>query len=78
MSKRGQGEGSIYRMADGRWRAAVSVGWKVNAEGNPVQVRKVFTAETRAEVQKQLTKALRDRELGLPIAPERQTLGQFL
>jgi hypothetical protein len=26
--KRGNAEGSIYHMKDGRWRAAVMVGWK--------------------------------------------------
>lgn len=78
MSKRGQNEGSIYKAPDGRWRGALSLGWKMNEEGQPVQARKVFSGRTRAEVQKLLTKALRDQELGLPVAPERQTVGQFL
>jgi integrase len=76
--KRGQGEDSIYQMKDGRWRAAVSIGWKKNEAGEPVQSRKVFTAQARGDVQRALTKALRDRELGLPIAPEKQTVAQFL
>ena len=46
MSKRGQGEGSVYQMADGRWRAAVSNGYR---DGKPL--RKVYTARTRGEVQ---------------------------
>jgi integrase len=76
--RRGQQEGSIYRMGDGRWRSAISLGWKKNKAGQTVMARKVFTSRTRGEVQKMLTKALRDRELGLPIAPERQTVAQFL
>ena len=64
--KRGQNEGSIYKMADGRWRAAVSVGWR---DGK--RMRKVFTAKTRRDVQDKLTIALRSRQLGLPLPGER-------
>ena len=73
MRKRGQNEGSIYRMKDGRWRAAVSVGWK-----NGKRVRKTFTGKTRVQVAEKLKEALRSQQLGLPIAPEKQTVGQFL
>src|SRR6516165_9322143 len=41
--KRGNSEGSIYRMKDGRWRAAVMIGKK--PDGKPI--RKIFTAHTR-------------------------------
>ena len=34
--------------------------------------------KTRQEVAKKLTAALRDREAGLPVLPERQTVGEFL
>ena len=71
--KRGQNEGSIYRMKDGRWRAAVSVGWK---DGK--RVRKVLTGKTRRDVSERLTALLRSQQLGLPVAPEKQTVGQFL
>ena len=40
--------------------------------------RKSFYGESRREVQQQLTKALRDHEQGLPVAPERQTVQQFM
>jgi len=73
MRKRGENEGSIYRMKDGRWRAAVSVGWK---EGK--RVRKVLTGKTRRDVSERLTVLLRSQQLGLPVAPENQTVGQFL
>lgn len=77
--RRGQGEGSIYQMKDGRWRAAVSLGWKNNTtEGNVVWKRKVLTARTRSDVQEQLTKILRDQDLGLPICSQKQSTAQFL
>ena len=72
--KRGNSEGSIYKMQDGRWRAAVTIG--KGADGKPK--RKVFTAATRHEVQEQLTVGLRDLQLGLLVAPEKQTVGRFL
>src|ERR1035437_4070414 len=67
--KRGNSEGSIYHMQDGRWRAAVSVG-----KGK----RKTFTAATRHEVADEMTKALRDQQRGININPEKQTVGEFL
>jgi integrase len=72
--KRGNSEGSIYRMTDGRWRAAVTVGF--DADGK--QIRKIFTKPTRHEVQDELTKALREQQLGLPIVSEKQTTAKFL
>src|ERR1035437_7861657 len=72
--KRGNAEGSIYHMQDGRWRAAVTTG--KDADGKPK--RKVFTAGTRHEVADEMTKALRDRQRGINIDPEKQTVGDFL
>lgn len=72
--KRGNNEGSIYKMQDGRWRAALTIG--KDSDGRPK--RRVFTARTRHEVQDQLAAGLRDLQLGLLVAPERQTVGQFL
>jgi len=71
--KRGNNEGSIYELQDGRWRAAISLGFE---NGKPK--RKVFTAVTRAEVAKDLGKAIRDLQLGIQPIPERQTVGEFL
>src|SRR5262245_45070875 len=76
--RRGQNEGSIYKMADGRWRAAVSLGWRPDGTGEVLWKRKVFTGKTRADVQQRLTEALRDQQRGLPIDSRKQTLGQFL
>jgi len=72
--KRGNSEGSIYKMTDGRWRASVTVGW--DAAGK--QIRKIFTKPTCHEVQDELKKALRDQQLGIPIVSEKQTVEKFL
>jgi integrase len=74
MSKRrGNSEGSIYEDADGRWRAAMTVGYR-----NGKRQRKKFSGATRAEVAGKLTAALRSQQLGLPAANERTTVKQFL
>src|ERR1039457_2016276 len=72
--KRGNSEGSIYHMKDGRWRAAVTIG--KDAAGKTQ--RKVFTAGTRHEVQDQLNDGLKDLKLGLLVPPRKQSVGQFL
>jgi integrase len=71
--KRGQNEGSIFEEHPGKWRASISVGRK---DGR--RVRKQFSGSTRRGVQEKLTKALRDQQLGINVAPQRQTVGQFL
>jgi len=76
--KRGNAEGSIYRMKDGRWRAAVMVGWKIAPDGRRIPDRKTFTASTRHQVAADLTAALRDRDRGVNIKPGRLTVGAFL
>lgn len=73
MSKRGQNEGSVFQRTDGRWTAVVNLGWE-----NGRRRRKYFYGVTRAEVQEKLVEALRSKQLGLPVAPERQTVAQFL
>lgn len=72
--KRGNAEGSIYHMQDGRWRGAVTIGW--NPDGS--QIRKIYTAATRHEVAEQMTDALRDKKHGININPGKQTVGEFL
>ena len=67
--KRGNSEGSIYKMSDGRWRAAVSVG-----KGK----RKTFTGSTRHEVADAMTVALRDQQRGINVNPAKQTTARFL
>lgn len=67
--KRGNNEGNIRQRADGRWEARVTL-----ANGRS----KSFYAKTRTEVQRAMTRALRDVQRGVPIPPSRQTVGKFL
>jgi integrase len=68
-TKRGNSEGSITKRPDGRWEARVTL---------PDGKRKSFYAKTRQEAARRLAEALRDRDRGLPIVGERQTVAQFL
>jgi hypothetical protein len=61
--RRGHGEGSIYQLPDGRWRAAVSLGWRETKDGQPIWRRKIVIGKTRYEVQDELKKLLRDRPI---------------
>ncbi len=72
MARRGSHEGWIYKRADGRWVASISLG--IDAGGK----RKSYYGKTRAEVQRLLTAALRDRDQGMPIVAEQQTVAHFL
>ena len=71
---RGHGEGSIYRRADGRWCAAIST--ERDATGKVK--RQYIYGLTRKQVADELTKALVDRQHGIPLDPTRQTTAQFL
>jgi integrase len=68
MAKRANGEGSIYRRADGRWCASITVKGK----------RKHFLSKDREEVARQLTAAKKQRDEGAPIVTARQTVGQYM
>src|SRR5215469_3424911 len=70
--KRNAGEGSIFPRSDGRWCAQLDLGW----EGGK-RARKYIYGATAQEVQDQLLKARSDRAVGLPVAVERQTVGQY-
>jgi hypothetical protein len=71
--KRGNAEGSIYQMKDGRWRAAVTTG--KDANGKPKRV--VFTKPTRHEVRDELATALENQRKGLPIVTDKQPSHSF-
>ncbi|MGO9057358.1 MAG: tyrosine recombinase XerC [Candidatus Binataceae bacterium] len=71
--KRGQNEGSIFRRWDGRWCGILNLGWE-----NGRRKRKHFYGSTAADVREHLLKARTDHSHGLPVAPERQTVGEFL
>jgi integrase len=78
MARRGSGEGSIYLDADGRWRGAISLGYRRNKSGKVTRVRKVLSGSTRTDVADQMKKALRDQQQGVNIMPERTTLKTHL
>jgi integrase len=72
--RRGHGEGGIYqRESDGKWCASVDLGF-VNGKRR----RKVIYGKTRKEVADKLKALHRDQAAGLNIAPEQQTIAQFL
>jgi integrase len=68
MSKRGNGEGSVTQLADGRWQARVSQNG----------TRKAYYGRTREEAAGRLVDAMADVRKGLPLPNERQTVGLFL
>ena len=71
--KRGRNEGSIFKRDDGRWCSIVDLGFE-----DCKRKRKYYYGRTEKEVRDQLLKARSDHSRGLPVAFERQTVGQFL
>ncbi len=69
MARRGRGEGTIRRRADGRWEAQIVLG---------SEHRRSIYGKTRLEVTRKLAAAQRDYEQGLPVVDQRQTVEQFL
>jgi integrase len=67
--KRGNSEGSISKRADGRWMARLTL------EGGE---RKTLYTKTRQEAARRLAAAIRDRDMGVPIVGERQTVEHYL
>ena len=67
--RRCNGEGSIYKRGDGRWAASVSLG-----DGR----RKTYYGRTRDDVAQKLTKARYEVQQGLPVVPEKETVGAYL
>ena len=74
MSRRGPNEGSIYRREDGRWVAAVSVGYAPNGRRRR---RRVF-GKTRGEVVETLTAEKRAHASGVQPEDGRTTMGAYL
>jgi integrase len=68
--RRGNGEGTIYKRADGRWTAQVTL-----ADGS----RKSVYGKTRADVQRDVAALRRARDLGMPVSrDERVPLAAYL
>lgn len=73
MTRRGAGEGSIVKRADGRWMAQVDLGW-----ANGKRQRKFLYGKTRQEVARKLAVAIRAHQEGMPMSNERVTVEAFL
>jgi len=72
--RRGNGEGSIFQRADGRWSAEIAVGY--NAEGKR-QRRTIYGATKRA-VQDELIKLQSSKLDGMLCAPTKLTVAKYL
>jgi integrase len=57
--RRARGEGSLYQLADGRWRGSVDLGWVAGKRN-----RKQITRRTKAEVGRELRKLFAAAEAG--------------
>lgn len=73
--KRGQNEGTIFQRADGKWVSRISLGYDL-VSGKRRQ--KTFYGETKEDVRRKLTEAMRGNDLGLNVSPKSQTVEQFL
>ncbi|MEY2590544.1 MAG: hypothetical protein QOJ67_2528 [Acidimicrobiaceae bacterium] len=72
-TKRGNGEGSLYKRSDGRWAGSVDLGW----EGGKRR-RKVVYGRTQAEALGKLRAAQASVKSNLPLPDERLTVGAHL
>lgn len=70
--KRGNGEGSITQLKDGRWQGRYTL---TTSEGPK---RKAVYGKTREEVRKKLAKAIADRDSGYVFDAQNQTVGDYL
>lgn len=70
---RGKGEGSIGKRKDGRYYAYLTV-----TELSGKSKRVYFYGRTDKEVRAELKRAVRNRDDGLPVVPERKALGQYI
>lgn len=67
--KRGQNEGTICKRKDGRWCAAITLGY---------QNRKFFYGRTAQEARQKMREAQRRFEQGLPLSDDNKAFGKFL
>jgi integrase len=71
--RRGAGEGTIVQRRDGRWMGQIDLGY---IDGK--RKHKTIYGKMRKEVAEQLNILLAQHGQGYNIAPERQTIAQFL
>ncbi len=68
-----EGEGGIYQRADGRWVAAVELGYRGGRRH-----RKIVYGRTRREAREKLVQLQAAIESGIEVDKDRQTVEQFL
>ena len=73
-NRRGNGEGSIYQRADGRWCATITVGYDERGKRR----RRTVFGRTKKEVRDELTKLSNQKLNGTLRGPSRLTVVQFL
>lgn len=73
MTRRDYGTGAMRELPDGRWQGRADLGR--DAQGR--RLRPTFTG-TKREVQREIGKAIRDREAGMAAASGRLTVGAYL
>jgi len=71
--RRGSGEGSIYRRADGKWVGSADLGWH---EGK--RRRKVVYGRTQGEVRDKLRASQKLFDAGLPLPDDQMTVGEMI
>jgi integrase len=71
--RRGNGEGSIYQLADGRWRGSVFLGYR---DGKPH--RKYVTRRTRTEAAAEVRRLLEAQRQGHLVTTGSMTVGEWL
>jgi len=72
--RRGNGEGSIYQRADGRWAATITIGY--DAKGK--RRRRVVYGKTKKECQEKLTKLQASKLDGTLVEPTKMTVAAYL
>ena len=73
VGRRGNGEGSIYQLPDGRWRGSVFLGYR---DGKPH--RKYVTRRTRAEVATEIRTLIEARRQGQVVTTGGMTVAEWL
>jgi len=71
--RRGHGEGSIHKRADGRWAATIDLVWE-----NGKRRRKSLYGKTRADVAERLRQLQQQSAQGLPLPDERRRVADYL
>jgi integrase len=73
MTRRGQGEGSIFQRKDGRWQATLDLGWRGGK-----RIRRSYYRKTRKAAHDALRQALRELEAGVAPGRRSDTVGAYL